>query len=352
MVRPGVTSSVSLSVLDVIPVRSGQSSAQAVAASIALARVADELGMRRVWYAEHHNMPSVASTSPPVLAAAAAMATERIRVGAGGVMLPNHAPLVVAEQFATIEALAPGRVDLGLGRAPGSDPVITALLRSTGTTSDVERFGDNVADILALLEPEGARLRLTSGKEYRVAATPDGRAAPTVWLLGSSDYSARLAARLGLPFVFANHFGSPGLERALDIYRSGYEPSEAHPAPLTILTANAVVAEAPEEAVERSRPHARAMARMRSGRPMRAAETVDEVLAAPDPELDAFAETLSRGWLVGAPAPVAERIAALAAAHGVDEVMLSPVAGAYAAEPLDAAPGREATLRLLATALR
>jgi len=337
--------------LDLVPVRTGQTSAQAVTASLALARLADELGLRRVWYAEHHNMPSVASTSPPVLAAAAAMATSRIRVGSGGVMLPNHAPLTVAEQFAALEAIAPGRVDLGLGRAPGSDPVITALLRSSGVGSDVDRFPDHIIDIISLLSPDGATLRLTSGQEYRVAATPSSTGAPEVWLLGSSDYSARLAARLGLPYVFANHFGAPGLERALELYRTGYEPSETHPVPVTMLTMNAVVAETADEAARRALPQARAFARLRSGRPMIATETIDEALAAPDAALDAAAATVSQQWIVDAPGPAADRIRSLASSHGVDEVMLSPSAGSYADEPLDAAPGREATVRLLVDAL-
>src|SRR6187455_2975946 len=161
-----------LSVLDLVPVRTGQTSAQAVAASLSLVARADELGYRRYWFAEHHNMPAVASTTPPVLIAAAAARTRRIRVGSGGVMLPNHSPLVVAEQFAALEAIAPGRVDLGIGRAPGSDPVVTQLLRVTGPTADVDRFPQHVTDILALMSPQGAQLRLTSGQVYDVHATP------------------------------------------------------------------------------------------------------------------------------------------------------------------------------------
>ena len=210
----GMASSLRLSVLDLVPVRSGQPSAGAVAASVRLAQLADRLGYTRYWFAEHHNMPAVASTTPPVLIAAAVSRTERIRVGSGGVMLPNHAPLVVAEQFAALEAIAPGRIDLGIGRAPGSDPVITQLLRISGPTADVDRFPDHVADILSLLSPDGATLRLTSGREYAITATPAATDVPTLWLLGSSDYSAKLAAELGLPYVFANHFSGEGLERA------------------------------------------------------------------------------------------------------------------------------------------
>src|SRR5690606_16737140 len=147
---------VALSVLDLVPVRTGQTSREAVAASLTLAAHADRLGYRRYWFAEHHNMPAVASTTPPVLIAAAAGRTQQIRLGSGGVMLPNHAPLLVAEQFAALEAIAPGRVDLGLGRAPGSDPVITQLLRASGTPRDVEQFPQHVQDITLLMSSEGA----------------------------------------------------------------------------------------------------------------------------------------------------------------------------------------------------
>ena len=145
-----------------------------MAASVALAQLADRLGFERYWFAEHHNMPAVASTAPPVLIAAVAARTERIRVGSGGVMLPNHAPLTVAEQFATLEAIAPGRIDLGLGRAPGSDPVVTALLRSSGPTSDVDRFEDNIRDIRMLAgDAATITIRTNDGlREYEVRATP------------------------------------------------------------------------------------------------------------------------------------------------------------------------------------
>ncbi|QTX05706.1 LLM class flavin-dependent oxidoreductase [Agromyces archimandritae] len=341
-----------LSVLDLVPVRSGQSSGGAVAASARLARLADRLGFTRYWFAEHHNMPAVASTTPPVLAAAIAAQTERIRVGSGGVMLPNHAPLVVAEQFAALEAIAPGRVDLGIGRAPGSDPVVTQLLRVSGPTADVEHFPDHVSDILALLSPEGATLRLTSGREYEVHATPAASAAPPVWLLGSSDYSARLAAELGLPYVFANHFSGEGLEQALALYRGGYRPSEAHPEPRTFLTLNAVVAPTAEEARERALPQQRSMARLRLGRPMHALETVDEALAAPaDSDAEPIMRAMASRWIVADPASAADELARFAERTGVDEVMVAPVAGSYASEPADATPGREQTLELLAGAL-
>lgn len=332
--------------------RRGQSSAEAVAASVALARAADRLGFTRYWFAEHHNMPAVASTTPPVLIAATAARTERIRVGSGGVMLPNHAPLVVAEQFAALEALAPGRIDLGIGRAPGSDPVITQLLRISGPTADVDRFPDHVADILSLLSPDGATLRLTSGREYAIQATPAATAVPELWLLGSSDYSARLAADLGLPYVFANHFSGEGLEQALELYRSGYRPTERHPSPQTILTINASVADSQEEAEERALPQLRSMARLRLNRPMRPLETVDEALAASrDSDADEVIARMRPRWVIGDADAAASAVRALAGRHGIDEVMIAPIAGARADEPADAAPGRERTLELLAERL-
>ena len=347
-----MSTSPALSVLDLVPVRTGQSSAQAVAASLALAARADELGFRRYWFAEHHNMPAVASTTPPVLSAAAAARTSRIRVGSGGVMLPNHSPLVVAEQFAALEALAPGRVDLGIGRAPGSDPVITQLLRMSGTTSDVERFPEHVRDITRLLGAEGATVQFTSGGTYDVHATPAADGAPEVWLLGSSDYSAQLAASFGLPYVFANHFSGEGLARALDLYRGQYQPSPRHPEPRTFLTANAIAAPTHDEAEARALPQLRSMARLRTNQPMQPLETIEQAQATP---VDGMAQTIIDGmrakWFVGTGDEVAAELRAFAERWGVDEVMISPIAGSFEGEPMDAAPGRVQTLELLAGAL-
>lgn len=343
---------VALSVLDLVPVRTGQTSSEAIAASLSLAEIADRLGYRRYWFAEHHNMPAVASTTPPVLIAAAATRTSRIRLGSGGVMLPNHAPLIVAEQFAALEAIAPGRIDLGLGRAPGSDPVITQLLRGSGTTSDVEQFPRNVQDIAALVSGEGATVRFTSGGEYTVRATPAATGSPEVWLLGSSDYSAQLAASHGLPYVFANHFSGQGLERALDLYRTGYQPSEEHPEPRTFLTVNAVASPTVEEAEARALPQLRMMARLRLNQPLIALETVEEALAATtDAATDQAVAAGRSRWFVGTGESVATEVREFAAHWGVDEVMLSPVAGAYAAEPAASATGRAQTLELVAAAL-
>lgn len=341
-----------LSVLDLVPIRTGQTSADAVAASIALAERADELGLHRFWLAEHHNMPSVASTNPPVLLGVLAGRTRRIRLGSGGVMLPNHAPFVIAEQFAALEAAAPGRIDLGIGRAPGSDPVITALLRSSGHTSDVDSYPNHVRDIEALLSPQGAGLRLASGEEYTVRATPNAAGMPTLWLLGSSDYSAELAGRLGLSYVFAHHFSGQGTERSLGLYRSSFEASEHLSAPRAFLTANVVAAETADEAARLALPQLQHMARLRTGTPLTVLDTVEAALEARlAPAQHELVEAMSARWFIGESGEVADRLTEFAARYDVDEVMVSPSAGASAADPIDRAPARERTLELLAAHL-
>ncbi|UUZ60880.1 MsnO8 family LLM class oxidoreductase [Nocardioides sp. B-3] len=240
-----------LSVLDLVPVRTDQTTADAVAASRSLAQVADELGYTRYWVAEHHNMPAVAATNPPVLIATTpAAATKRIRVGSGGVMLPNHEPLVIAEQFALLEAAFPGRIDLGIGRAPGTDMLTRYVLRGGATAAAddaVAKFLQYVEDVATLMHPDGVEMAV-AGRREPLRATPKAASVPTIWLLGSSDYSARLAAARGLPYVFAHHFAGRGTAEALDLYRSTYQPSEANPEPRTFLTVNAAVAETAEEA--------------------------------------------------------------------------------------------------------
>ncbi|WP_022886189.1 LLM class flavin-dependent oxidoreductase [Glaciibacter superstes] len=347
-----MTTSLSLSVLDLIPVRSTQSSADALAASVALAKRADDLGFTRYWVAEHHNMPSVASTNPPVLIGILASQTSRIRVGSGGVMLPNHAPLVIAEQFGLLEAAFPGRIDLGLGRAPGSDPIITALLRSTGAVSEVNDFPRNIGDITALLHPEGAAFELTSGKSYELRATPSAQTVPEVWLLGSSEYSAHLAAERGMPYVFANHFSGDSTTHALNVYRREFTPSETLAAPRTFLTLNASVADTAEEAMALALPQMQHMAKLRSGVPLSALSTVEEAAAAElTPAQREMIERMSANWIIGDAQTAASRIRDLAGQFGVDEVMLQPVASAHAADGPTTTPGRIRALELLAAEL-
>lgn len=272
-------------------------------------------------------------------------------------MLPNHSPLVIAEQFAALEAAFPGRIDLGIGRAPGSDPVITALLRSSGATSDVDAFPDNVRDIGLLLNPDGATLRIGGGhgqgaQDYVVKATPLAAGAPPIWLLGSSDYSARLAAQLGLPYVFAHHFSGEGTEQALGLYRSGFTASETLAQPRTFLTVNAVVAETVEEARALAQPQLQQMARLRTGLPLGPQLTVEEAAAAEvTPAMQELMDRMSQRWVIDAPDAAATRIRELAARFTVDEVMVSPGASAYDADDPSTAPGRVRTLELLANRL-
>ncbi|HUF98568.1 MAG TPA: LLM class flavin-dependent oxidoreductase [Ilumatobacter sp.] len=346
------TRPIALSVLDLVPVHRDQSSAQAVAASVSLAQAADRLGYRRYWFAEHHNMPSVASTSPAVLIGAVASATESIRVGSGGVMLPNHSPFVVAEQFATLEAIAPGRIDLGIGRAPGSDQVVTALLRSSGPVSDVERFPSHVNDIIALLSADGAELTLRNSDAYNVRATPSAGGIPTVWLLGSSDYSAQVAAQMGLPYVFAYHFSGEGIERALELYRANFVPSPHLDAPRTFLTLNVVAADTRNAAIRLAMPNLIQMSRLRTGKPLTALARVEDVA---DIELDGaqrrLIEVMQERWVIDSGDAAASRIQALADRFGVDEVMVSVGAALGQGDDPRRGVARERTLELLAERL-
>jgi luciferase family oxidoreductase group 1 len=341
-----------LSVLDLIPVRRGQSSADAIAASIALARAADELGFERFWVAEHHNMPAVASTNPAVLMGILAANTSRIKVGSGGVMLPNHSPLVVAEQFAILEAAFPGRIDLGIGRAPGSDPVITSFLRSSGTTSNVDEFERNVTEIQVLLDADGANLQLPGGRTYSLSATPKASSVPTTWLLGSSDYSARLAAKLGLPYVFAHHFSGEGTKRIVDLYRTGFIPGEGEATPTTFLTLNVSVAETAEEAYAAALPSLQQMARLRSGQPLGPLATIEEAAATMlAPAQQQLIDHMLERWVIDEPIAAARRIRSLATEIGVDEVMLVPGTSAHESDAPASSPGRVEALRLLAAQL-
>jgi luciferase family oxidoreductase group 1 len=340
-----------LSVLDLVPVRADQGTGDALAATLSLARTADELGYERYWLAEHHNMPAVAATNPPVLIGLVAGATSRIRVGSGGVMLPNHAPLVVAEQFALLEAAFPGRIDLGIGRAPGSDPVTSYALRhGAGGVSDeaVTHFPEYVDNVLAMMEPDGVGLNI-QGRTYPLKATPVARSVPMIWLLGSSDYSARLAAEKGMPYVFAHHFSGSGTAEALALYRSTFKPSPELDEPRTFLTVNASVAATDEEARRLALPQLQAMVALRTGgdlQPQRLVEEAEKV-ELPPAHIDLM-EAMASRWVIGAADRARERIEELASTYAVDEVMIHPVGGAYVGAEPGASTAREETLRLLA----
>ncbi|WP_244929933.1 LLM class flavin-dependent oxidoreductase [Nocardioides sp. W7] len=340
-----------LSVLDLVPVRHDQSTGDALAATLALARVADEQGYRRYWVAEHHNMPAVAATNPPVLIAMIAGATRHVRVGSGGVMLPNHAPLVVAEQFALLEAAFPGRIDLGIGRAPGTDPVTGWALRhgAGGVTDEaVSRFPEYVENVLAMMDADGVGLAV-QGRTHVLRATPVATSVPQIWLLGSSDYSARLAAEKGMPYVFAHHFSGSGTAEALELYRATFRPSPELAEPRTFLTVNASVAADADEARRRSLPQLLMMLALRTGQPLGPQLSVEEAekveLAEPQRDL---VEKMAGRWVVGGAEEARAQVAVLAATYGVDEVMVNPVAGASVGTEPANSPAREETLRLLA----
>jgi len=233
-----------LSVLDLSPVASGSTGAQALRNSLDLARLADELGFTRYWVAEHHNMPAIASSAPEIMIGQIAAVTRRIRVGSGGVMLPNHAPLMVAERFKALEALFPGRIDLGLGRAPGTDPATSYALRRRQGISEDDDFLDRFNELM-LLEARG----FPAGHPFaNVRAMPADVPLPPIYLLGSSDYSAQLAGHIGAAFAFAHHFANFDAVEAMRLYRDTFKPSPAHEKPYAILATHVVCADTDEEA--------------------------------------------------------------------------------------------------------
>ncbi len=345
--------------LDLVPVRTDQATGDAIAASVALAQAADRLGFTRFWVAEHHNMPSVAATSPPVLIAHLAAQTQSIRLGSGGVMLPNHAPLAVAEQFALLEAAHPDRIDLGIGRAPGSDPVTSMALRGAAgrDDTDIENFPQYLDDVMALMGTGGVRVAIPRqnaalDSRYVLKATPAATSEPRMWLLGSSMYSAHLAAAKGLPYVFAHHFSGRGTAEALATYRAEFQPSELTAEPTTFLTVNASVAETAEEATALMLPNLQMMARLRTGQPLTPLDLVEDAEAIElHPQALEMVESAFGRAVVGTPDQAAAQIRELAEQFGVDEVMVNPVASARRGTDPRTAPGRVSTLELLAKEL-
>lgn len=303
-----------LSVLDLATVGDGFTSAQALADTTAFARRADELGYVRFWVAEHHNMATVASTNPPVLMAHLAAVTKRIKLGSGGVMLPNHAPLVVAEQFALLEALHPGRIDLGIGRAPGTDGATAAALRRSPDALGAEDFPQHLIDVMGLL---GDR-RAERGLWNRFSATPVATSTPEILLLGSSGFSAQLAGMLGLPFAFAHHFDMGGTLAAVEIYQRHFEPSAVLERPYTIVSASVLAAEDHDHANWLANPGQLRKYGMRTGRLFPLYRPED---ATAHPEMEA-ANRMPSSRVVGTPAEVVEGLNQLAAATNADELML------------------------------
>lgn len=301
------------SVLDLSPVIEGGDMRRALLESAELAKAAERLGFTRFWMAEHHNMPGIASAATAVALAHVAGATETIRVGSGGVMLPNHAPLVVAEQFGTLEALYPGRIDLGLGRAPGTDGETARALRRYFEAAD--QFPRDVLELQTFLaDPvEG----------QRVTAWPGAGSKVPIWLLGSSLFSAELAAQLGLPFAFASHFAPELLLPALRTYRAGFRPSEQLAQPYAMAAFNVFAAETDEEAHYLSTSMQQAFAAVVTGKPGRLKPPVDDVTTVLDGRQLAAVESRLTYAAIGGEATVRTKLNEFIALTGVDEVMVT-----------------------------
>jgi luciferase family oxidoreductase group 1 len=302
-----------LSILELVPVGEGATAAAALAGSVELARLGERLGYTRLWVAEHHNMPGIASSSPPVLVAHLAASTNTMRIGAGGVMLPNHASLVVAEQFGMLEALHPGRIDLGLGRAPGTDAVTAAALRRSPTPFAADEFPEQLRDLFMFFDGTHPHITAVPARGYR----------PAVWLLGSSGYSAQVAGALGLPFSFAHHFASHNTVAALELYRNSFQPSPALEHPYAMIGVPVICADTSEHAKWLSGPSALSFVRLRQGRPTQlpTPEAAAEYVFSPSER------ELVRTWtgplVRGDADEVSAELEALAERTGADELMIT-----------------------------
>jgi len=305
---------VPLSVLDLSPIKQGSDAAAALRESAELAQLCERLGYRRYWLAEHHNMPGIASAATAVAIGHVAGHTSTIRVGAGGIMLPNHAPLVIAEQFGTLEALFPGRIDLGIGRAPGTDPRTAVALRRN-LAGSVDHFPQDVQELLAYLSPAspGQVLRAIPGESSNVP----------VWILGSSHYGAQLAAALGLPYAFASHFAPDDLDFALRLYRQQFQPSPYLDKPYAMLGLNVFAAETGEEARLLFTSLQQAFINLRTGHPGQLPPPKSGFEETLEPRLADMLERVLRCAIVGDRAEIALGLNNFIAAHAPDEIMVT-----------------------------
>jgi luciferase family oxidoreductase group 1 len=316
-----------LSVLDVSPVSSGSSPRDALLHTVDLAQLADALGYTRYWLAEHHNTSGIASSVPEVMIEHVAQATTRIRVGAGGIMLPNHAPLKVAETFRLLEALHPGRIDLGLGRAPGTDPLTAFALRRSKEAMRADDFPEQLSELMAFLADD-----FPSDHPFRnIRATPQGVGTPELWLLGSSDFSARVAAGLGLSFAFAHHIAPAEAVHAMCLYRERFQPSQALAEPRAMLAVSVICAKTDEEAEALSSSVRLRFLRMEHGErgPI---PSVDEARDYPYTATDFRRLRAARDrHQVGSPASVKNRLEELAGETGATEIMALTIVHDHAA---------------------
>lgn len=301
-----------LSVLDLSPIAEGGDAGTSLRNTVELARHAEALGYRRYWLAEHHNMPGIASAATAVVIGLVAGATSTIRVGAGGIMLPNHAPLVIAEQFGTLASLYPGRIDLGVGRAPGTDQRTMRALRRN-LQSDHDAFPQDVLELIAYLGP--------AGPNQPIQAVPGAGTNVPVWILGSSLYGAQLAAVLGLPYAFASHFAPADLEPAIALYRQQFRPSSHLDKPYVMLGLSAVVADTDEQAQRLFTSQQQAVINLRTGRPGRLPPPIDDIDAVLDGRGQMILDSVLSCAVVGSPATVRAELEAFTAQHRPDELM-------------------------------
>ena len=297
------------SVLDLVPVREGGSVGDALAAATALARTAQDAGCKRFWVAEHHAMKGIAGGAASVVLAHIGNATSTIRIGSGGIMLPNHSPFQIAEQFGTLDALFPGRIDLGLGRAPGAGPELQRALRKDLHRA-AEMFPQDVAELIALMAGETA-----------VQPTPGVGAKPQFWMLGSSLFGAQLAAKLGLPYAFASHFAPDHLDTALELYRRDFQPSEACEKPHVMVAMNLFVADTEDEAEYLATSQLQAFVALRTGTPGKLPPPVRGYRASLPPQAQAVLAHIGQASATGTPQQAAEAVRAFIARTGADEVL-------------------------------
>jgi luciferase family oxidoreductase group 1 len=302
------------SVLDLSPIREGGSAAESFRNSVDLARHVERWGYTRFWVAEHHNLPGVASAATSVLIGYVASGTSTIRVGAGGIMLPNHAPLVIAEQFGTLESLYPGRIDLGLGRAPGGDQNTARALRRY-LSGGADTFPRDLMELISYFAKANA--------DRTVHAVPGEGLQVPIWLLGSSDFSASLAAELGLPFAFASHFAPDFLLAALQLYRENFKPSDRLAKPLVMVGVNVIAADTDTEAQRQFTSLQQASLNMVRGTPGQLPPPVDSMEGRWSPTERALVEQRTRVSAIGSVGTVRERLAVILAATEADELILT-----------------------------
>jgi luciferase family oxidoreductase group 1 len=310
----GAVIMVALSVLDLAPIAAGSTAAQSFRNTLELAQHAERWGYRRYWLAEHHNMPGIASAATAIVIAHVAQGTSHIRVGAGGVMLPNHAPLIIAEQFGTLASLYPDRIDLGLGRAPGSDQLTARALRRN-LTSDPDEFPQDVIELMGYFQEPAA--------DQRIRAVPGAGLRVPLWILGSSLYGAQVAAALGLPFAFASHFAPAMMHQALQIYRDGFRASQQLDKPYVMLGFNVFAADTDAQGQRIATSMQQAFVNLRTGRPGQLPPPLDgylDRLSAPERAL--LADVLSCS-AIGAPETVRQQMQDFIARTGADELIIT-----------------------------